>query len=102
MSYDVSVIATDCCSAHRENITSNLRPMFAEADLDLREVGGERAQLVGLRCLTAVEEMRREPDRFKAHDPENGWGDYDGAVGFLVRLARHCMAHPDGVVEVSW
>lgn len=101
MSYDVSIVA-GCCGAHGHNITSNLRPMFNEADLHLPDLHGKRAGRAVAEIASALREMARDPERFRAHNPENGWGDYDGALAFLAELAADCATHPEGEVHVSW
>jgi len=48
-----------------------------------------------------LELLRAEPDRFKAFNPENGWGDYDGLVRFVENYLAACETYPDAEVRVS-
>ena len=43
----------------------------------------------------------RSPARFKAYNPENGWGDYDAFVLFVARYLIACCEHPEAKIEVS-
>jgi hypothetical protein len=50
---------------------------------------------VGLALLVSC------PDRFKAFNPENGWGNYDNLVRFVRNYLDACKAYPDATVRVS-
>jgi hypothetical protein len=102
MSADIWLEA-DCCSAHDHNITHNLAPMFREAGVDWHEYrdGEQHASVLLREVAHALTRMADEPARFKALNPPNGWGNYDGALAFLVRLAVDCLRHPDAIVRVS-
>jgi hypothetical protein len=65
------------------------------------EIGITRAaQLVPL--LTAgLALLESDPARFKAFNPENGWGDYEGLVDFVREYLSACEANPGALVEVS-
>lgn len=45
--------------------------------------------------------LRADPDRFRKHNPENGWGSYDGLCQFVAEYLVECEKHPDATVEVS-
>lgn len=45
--------------------------------------------------------LESDPDRFKAFNPANGWGDYDGLVRFVRDYLAACKEDPDTTVEVS-
>lgn len=45
--------------------------------------------------------LQADPDRFKAFNPENGWGDYDGLLDFATSYLAACMKWPDAEVRVS-
>lgn len=42
-----------------------------------------------------------DPDKFKKHNPKNGWGDYDGLVLFVADYLEACKANPDATIRVS-
>jgi hypothetical protein len=88
------------------NYTSNVHPMW---DLALKgqavEGVAEMHGLIAGDCVGslrgAVAEMDRHPLTFAAMNPENGWGDANGAREFLERMASACAAHPKATVAVS-
>jgi hypothetical protein len=52
--------------------------------------------------LTAgLERLRADPEKFKALNPPNGWGDYDGLVRFVSAYLEACRQHPDATVYTS-
>lgn len=50
---------------------------------------------------TGLARLKSDPAHFKAFDPENGWGSYDGFVPWVERYLAACEENPDAVVEVS-
>lgn len=42
----------------------------------------------------AVERMEADPDFYRQWEPENGWGDYEGALAYLRRLRDGCQENP--------
>lgn len=69
------------------NMTSNVAPMWRLAGADLREMRGKPAAEVKIILATAVRNMLAEPEKYRALNPENGWGDYESCVKYLVDLA---------------
>lgn len=49
----------------------------------------------------AVERMRTKADEYRQKEPENGWGNYDGALDFLESIAQAASEHPLGVIRIS-
>jgi hypothetical protein len=45
--------------------------------------------------------MKREPERFIALNPENGWGNYGDFVPWIERYIEACCEYPDSDVHVS-
>jgi len=91
---------------YSSNITHNLGKMASEAGLyaylwrpDENGIT-EAAQLIGP-LKTGLELLRSDPGRFKTFNPENGWGDYDGLVNFVVAYLAACEEFPFASVEVS-
>ena len=105
------------------NITYNIAPMWADAlghvaadDTDPNPFGawmrGKREIGIGVfegaPCVEAagpladaVQRMRDNPEHYKAMNPPNGWGNYEGALEFLDRLAQMCVAHPSHRITIS-
>ena len=98
------------------NCTYNVSPMFyrafqeAGADPETRgdrEVGGIRlihgctgADMADA-LIVASEHMRDNPEIYEPMNPENGWGDYEGACRVIFTLASWAQRFPDAVFNVS-
>lgn len=48
-----------------------------------------------------LEKLLAEPEKYKAFNPANGWGSYDGLVEFVREYLAACEEYPEAVVEVS-
>lgn len=107
MSYDVYLaISTGpdpdaYAYAFSDNYTSNVAPMWRDAGIDLREWHGQPAIELCQPLRSAISDMTTRPDHYLALEPTNGWGDYNGALRFLIDLAAACETHPYTVVRVS-
>jgi hypothetical protein len=94
------------CTVYTANITHNLGAMAQAAGLyhalwRPEELEATRAKniLVYLRCGLKV--LRDHPERFKLHNPPNGWGDYDGLVRFTAAYLEACEKYPEATIHVS-
>lgn len=111
MSYDISLHAyvttggpelTEVCVTEVGNYTSNVSPMWAEAlGHRLRDLHGRRAGDVLDALRVAVTAMETNPDEYRALNPENGWGSYDGALSYLRDLRDACAMHPNAQIYIS-
>lgn len=107
MSYDVFVGGAERYDddwpgiTEYRNMTSNVAPMWRAAGIDLAECDGRPAAQVAEGLVGALLTMEEHPDRFRAMDPPNGWGDFDGCRRFLQRILADCQARPTGTVWVS-
>jgi hypothetical protein len=88
------------------NITHNLGKMASEAGLyeamwrpDEHGLTHARDLIGPLRDGLAT--LQSDSERFKAFNPENGWGDYDGLLAFAASYLAACMNWPDAEVRVS-
>ncbi|MDQ3573656.1 MAG: hypothetical protein M3404_01845 [Actinomycetota bacterium] len=97
------------------NYTYNVDPMFAEAlgstdwlrtasevlskhQPALAIFRDERAGDCIGRLKEAVVAMEADPERFRAMNPSNGWGNYEGALEYLRDFLAVCEEAPDAVV----
>ena len=101
MSYDVS-IEYHYQAEEVGDMTSNVADMWNNA------LGCTLGSLNGWQCSEAepvlrkgIREMEKRRDAYTALAPENGWGDYDGALDYLRRIAASCVRHPCGVLRIS-
>lgn len=113
MSYDVR-LAVDTGGEELVSVTEyrsptyNLAPMFSEAlGIDMRDYGNGRRFLDGMAAAdalpivtAALSKMALDPEHFRALNPPNGWGSYEGAVEFLQWLQMQCIKHPKATVLV--
>lgn len=83
------------------NMTSNLAPMWRAAGIDLAECDGRPAAQVAEGLAGALLTLEEDPERFRAMNPPNGWGDYEGCKRFLAGILEDCRARPAGVVWVN-
>jgi hypothetical protein len=83
------------------NYTHNVNPMwrllFGGQSLGQYLEGKTCAETKDCLAL-AVRTMRAFPEVFKPLNPENGWGDYDGALVALERVAEAAAKYP----KASW
>jgi hypothetical protein len=65
--------------------------------------------LSGLQCDRAADilegalaAMRDRKDELIALEPNNSWGNYQGAYDFLLSIYRACKQHPKAMLALSW
>jgi hypothetical protein len=82
--------------------TYNLTPMWREAGVfeeSSSDLDGMLAADLGVRAAQGLLRAVTQPARFRALNPANGWGDFDGFVQILTRTAIMCAEHPTAIVE---
>ena len=83
------------------NVTYNLTPMLREAGMQSwRDFHGMRAEDAAPLWEAVIAELRRDPAKYQALNPPNGWGTYDGVLEALLVLVAGCHRHPDAIVAV--
>lgn len=89
---------------HDVNCTYNLSDMFREALPDLKDGMWGLNNLSGSEAephlSKAIKDMDENPDKYKAMNPKNGWGDFDGALEVLVQILSWCQQAPRGTISV--
>ncbi|MFD3777331.1 hypothetical protein [Streptomyces sp. NPDC058612] len=111
MSYDVSLYLSvdtggpeplEVCVADIGNYTVNVARMWTDAlghslgDLKEENAGDSLPVLTA-----AVDTLLAHPERYRAMEPSNGWGDYEGAVSYLRSLRDACLVHPKATIRIS-
>jgi len=48
-----------------------------------------------------VKKLEVNPEKYKALNPPNGWGNYENLVSFCRSALRWCYEYPDAVIEAS-
>jgi len=118
MSLDVDLMVVQPVSVYEANITHNLGKMAAEVKYGVEWVGeGElslyevlwRPEERGFKFARDIADLLdigwnillSDPERFKAYNPENGWGSYDGLVNFVYKYRNACWDNPDAELRIS-
>lgn len=88
------------------NIKHNLGKMASEAGMyealwRPEEIGITKARGLIEPLSIGLSLMKREPSRFIALNPSNGWGSYDGFVPWIEQYLAACCRWPDADVSVS-
>lgn len=75
------------------NITYNLSTMLREAGFcGWSDLVGKPAAEAGRHLLDVLDGMQTDPERWRAMNPENGWGDYDSCLQDRLRkFAEVCV-----------
>lgn len=109
MSYDVYLVADlggpepITLGILDANMTWNLRPMFAAVnDGDGPQEWDEKPARDVAEILTrTIAAFDADPDKFRAMNPPNGWGTFEGAREFAQEVLAACLIAPNAVVRVS-
>lgn len=85
------------------NATHNLMPMWSKAGCysALYESHGKPAKEILSPLIQGLTDMLKNSEEYRKLEPSNGWGDYDGAISFLVQVIKDCASNPDTNIEVS-
>ncbi|MHB1310599.1 MAG: hypothetical protein ACYC3L_01190 [Gemmatimonadaceae bacterium] len=85
------------------NITHNVSPMWRKAGVyEALYKSDETSAGQWLDALRAgLRDMEAHAETYRALNPSNGWGDYDGALRFLRAWEAVCAEHPKALVNVS-
>lgn len=109
MSADLWIETVKCkwCGGHGRggdmNLTYNLSPMVQAAGLPKwDDLVGMKARKVAKIIKKCVDELLKNPEKYRAMNPENGWGNYDIAVRVLSRFAADCAVAPRGSTIGGW
>ncbi len=106
MSLNIDMSAIRMVSVHCFNVTHNLTDMAQEAGIYKHVWRPEELNITTACELIeplekALNEMNDDPERFKKHNPSNGWGDYEGFLDFLRQYIEACREDPDAEISVS-
>lgn len=91
---------------YSRSVTHNLNKMadaagIYEACWRPEEIGITHAkQLIPL-LKEGLQELRSDREKYKASNPTNGWGDYEGLVDFVQDYLGACEQYPEATVYAS-
>jgi len=74
---------------------------FSEAEVLRGKLPQPRARDLVEILRAGVARLRADPVKYRARNPDNGWGTYEGLIRFTEDYLSACEANPDAVVEVS-
>ena len=84
--------------------TYNVSPMYYDAfetEDGIRVLDG----LSGLECQrileNAIQNFKNKKEEYKKMNPENGWGNYEGALELLHKLLVWCIEAPNAIMIIS-
>ena len=88
------------------NITHNLGKMAREAHLydvlwRAEESGYYEASQIIEKLEDGIDRLEKYPTHFKKFEAENGWGTYDGLLGFCKEVLACCKENPNATINVS-
>ena len=85
------------------NYTHNVSKMWREAGCyeALYQSHGKLAKHIVDDVELAVKEMAANPDKYRAMNPQNGWGNYDGALEMLQEICNALQRYPLAIVFIS-
>lgn len=106
MSLDISLLVVKETVIYAANYTHNVVAMASQAGLyevvwRPDEHGYTHARDIIPILRSGIKAMKADPDRFKALNPENGWGSYDSFMPWLERYLEACEGNPEARIEVS-
>ena len=110
MSYDIDVIITR--TLHSANYTSNVYKMYDLAFASIKDVpefitdwrsGIQMEQMYSMPILKSmIEEMKKNPEKYKKLNPKNGWGNYEGALKFFEDAYNAMLISPECKIRLDY
>lgn len=119
MSYDISVYTIT--THYYKNYTSNVYPMYSLAFdrvkeglqsvldsawtpiTDFKEAINCKDRNITLPVLQSmILDMKAHPEIYKPLNPENGWGNYEGAVEFFEEALKSLTKNKNSIMEIDW
>lgn len=106
MSLDVYLEVVKPTVIYSGNITHNLNKMADAAGIYKElwrpeEIGVTKARELIQPLADGLSRLLAEPEKYRAFNPANGWGDYEGLVEFVREYLAACRENPDAAVKVS-
>lgn len=102
MSWGVSLIKEGYEEIDCGNYTCNVSPMYIKAmGFSFGNLHGKLAVDVAIKLTDGIIKMTNNPKVYREMNPENDWGNYEGAIRFLAQIIRQCLIYPEYLVEVN-
>ena len=105
MSLDIYLEAVRPTEVYWANITHNLGTMAGEAGIYKHlwrpeEIGITKAHQLIVPLTEGLARLRADSAKYRAFNPPNGWGSYEGLVEFVEAYLNACGREPDADVRV--
>lgn len=102
----IAIVSDNSGVVFKRNITHNLRRMAEAAGLSdavwyPEESGIETASQLIPVLREGLRKLNADPAHFRAFNPANGWGNYEGLVSFISEYLKACEQYPNATVEAS-
>lgn len=103
MSLDFYLEETRPTEIFWRNITHNLSPMWRKAGVyeALYNSEGKKAGELYVTLEKGLHHMTYHAEEYRALNPSNGWGNYEGALAFLKDVMDACNENPGAIVRIS-
>ena len=103
---DVQEAEYETDEVYSANITHNLNTMAGEAGIyeplwRPDEIGITKAKELIEPLREGLHKLKSEPKKYKAFNPSNRWGSYEGLVRFVSNYLDACYENPEADVSVS-
>lgn len=84
------------------NYTYNVSPMYYDVfgTLGFRSIDKMLAKDATPILEKAIGKLESNPSKYRAMEPENKWGNYDGAVQYLKDILHGCRKHPKATINI--
>lgn len=107
MSYDIDLTIDTGGDYHASvedvgNYTCNVSPMYRKAfgDEGINSFNGLTGLEACERLKDGIHHMIINKEKYEKLNPENGWGDYHGALFYLQKLMLACLKHPKATIRI--
>ena len=107
MSLDVRLMVTKPCEVYSRNITHNLACMAEAAGIykalwrpeEMEPPISVAKDLIPI-LRVGLDKLISNPDKYRKHNPPNGWGTYESLLSFVTSYLGACQDNPDAAIEV--
>ena len=107
MSYDVNLMINTGIEEHEVvdcgNYTYNVSPMYYKAfgEKGINAIDDMKASDVIPILKKVIIYFIEHEDELKLLNPENDWGNYEGALNYIQGILHECRRHPACTVRIG-
>lgn len=82
------------------NYTHNTTKMLFDVGIDIYKIDGKPASEVRSIFAIGLKKLEADPSKYKAMNPDNGWGSYSGLLEVMQKVIDSCDEAPKGIARV--